>query len=49
MARAESKQIQGARVAQLVKHPVLDFGSGHDLRVMRFSPALGSALGMEPA
>jgi len=24
--------------AQLVKHPTLDFGSGHDLRVLRSSP-----------
>ena len=28
----------GAWVAQLVKHPTLDFGSGHDLRVVRLSP-----------
>ena len=27
----------------------LDFSSGHDLRVMRWSPASGSELGMEPA
>ena len=27
----------------------LDFSSGHDLRVMRWSPAPGSELGMEPA
>ena len=39
----------GAWVAQLVKPPTLDFCSGHDLRVMRLSPAWGSMLGMEPA
>ena len=32
----------GAWVAQWVKHPTLEFGSGHDLRVMRLSPPLGS-------
>ena len=37
----------GTWVAQLVKP--LDFGSGHDLRVVRLSPTLGSVLGMEPA
>ena len=36
-------------VVQLVKHPTLDFGLGHDLMVVRLSPALGSALSMEPA
>ena len=36
-------------VAQLVKCLTPDFGSSNDLRVMRSSPALGSALGMEPA
>ena len=30
-------------MAQLVKHVTLDFGSGHDLRVVRLSSALGSA------
>ena len=30
-----------------VKSPTLDFGSGHDLRVMGSSPMLGSALGKE--
>ena len=34
----------GAWVAQSVKHLTLDFGSGHDLRVVRFSPELGSRL-----
>ena len=35
-------------VAQLVEHP-LDFGSGHDPRVMGLSPTSGSTLSMEPA
>jgi len=30
---------RGTWVAQSVKHPTLDFSSGHDLRVMRSSPA----------
>ena len=32
----------GAWVAQLVKHLILDFGSGHDLRVLRSRPVMGS-------
>ena len=36
-------------VAQLVKRPIPDFSSGHDLRVLRSSPTLGSVLGLEPA
>ena len=28
-------------MAQLVKHLTLDFGSGHDLRVVRLSSVLG--------
>ena len=31
-------------MAQLVKHQTLDFSSGHDLRVLRSSPASRSAL-----
>ena len=38
-----------AWVAQPGKHLTLDFGSGHDLRVVRSSPMLGSTLNMEPA
>ena len=34
-------------MAQSVRHPALDFGSGHDLRVMRSSPMLASARSME--
>jgi len=33
----------------MVKHLTLDFGLGHDLRVMRSSPLSGSLLGVEPA
>ena len=36
-------------MAQSVKHPVLDFGSGHDLSVVRSSPASGSTLSVESA
>ena len=36
-------------MAQSFKHLILDFGSGHDLRVVRLSPASGSVLGVEPA
>ena len=39
----------GAWVAQSVMCPTLDFGLGHDLKVVGLSPALGSVLGMEPA
>ena len=42
-------KLWGAWVAQLVKCPTLDFGSGHDLRVMGSSLVLGSTLGLEPA
>ena len=36
-------------VAQLVKHPTLDFGSGHGLMVCGIQPASGSTLSVEPA
>ena len=39
----------GAWVVQFVKHPTLGFDSGHDLRVLRSSPELGSAFSMESA
>ena len=39
---------RGAWVAQLVRWPTLDFGSCHDHRVVSWSPASGSVLGMEP-
>ena len=34
-------------VVQSVKHPTLGFGSGHDLRVLGWSPMLGSLLSGE--
>ena len=40
---------EGTWVAQLLRRPTLDFSSGHDLTVVRSSPALGSVLGTEPA
>ena len=39
----------GTWVAQLVKRPTLEFGSGPDLRVVSSSLTLGSVLGVEPA
>ena len=40
----------GALVVQLIKHPALDFGSGHDLTVCGFEPQIGlCADGAEPA
>ena len=37
-------------MAQSVKHPTLDFGSGHDLMVHEFKPRVGfSAESTEPA
>ena len=38
-----------AWVAKLVDHPTLDLGSGHDLAVVRLSPASSSELGVELA
>ena len=44
------RQKRGAWVAQPVKHPTLDFGSGHDLRVRGFEPSVGlCADSVEPA
>ena len=40
---------QGAKVAQLVEHLALDFGSGHDPRVVGSSPTSGSILYVKPA
>jgi len=39
----------GAWVTQLVKHPTLGFGLGHDLKVVRSSPTSGYALSGESA
>ena len=36
-------------MAQSVKHPTLDFGSGHDLRAVRLRPEWGSVLSRESA
>ena len=43
------KNVWGTWVAQFVKHPALDFGSGHDLTVIRSSPVLQSMPSVEPA
>ena len=40
---------RGPWVAQLVKRPTLDLGSGHDLGIMRWSPESGSVFGGESA
>lgn len=40
---------RGTRVAQSVKGPNLGFGSGHNLRMVRWSPTTGSVLGVETA
>lgn len=40
-------QVRGVWAAQSGKCPTFDLGSGHDLRVSRPSPVLGSALSME--
>ena len=42
-------RVWGAWVAQLVKHPILDFSSGHDLRVLGSNPISGSMLSTECA
>lgn len=39
----------GVGGAHLVEHLTLDFGSGHDLTVLGWSPVVGSALSVEPA
>ena len=41
--------LRGTWVAQLVKCQTLGLGSSHDLRVVRLSPKLGSALSRELA
>ena len=41
--------VQGSLVAQSAKHLTLNFGSGHDLRIVRLRPMLGSMLGVELA
>ena len=50
MQKSDLVDLVGATcVAQRVKHPTLDFGSGHDLRVMGLSPVSGSTLDIESA
>ena len=44
-----NKPTQDTWVAQSVEHLILDFSLGHDLWVMRLSPALASVLNMESA
>ena len=42
--------MQGHWVAQSVKHPTLDFGSGHDFTIRGFKPHIGlCADTVEPA
>ena len=36
-------------MAQSVKHPTLDFGSGHDLTVHEFEPHIGAVDSAGPA
>ena len=42
-------KFQDTLVAQSVEDLTLDFGSGHDLRVVGSSSTLGTALNTEPA
>ena len=48
MLKKHSSYGSDAWVAQPAKQLTLDFSSGHDLRVVSLSHALGSALGVEP-
>ena len=41
--------LRGAWAARSIEHPALDFGSGHDLRVMTLSAKLDSTLSVELA
>ena len=41
--------LRGTWVVQLVERPTLDFGLGHDPRVMGSSPKSGFVLSVEPA
>ena len=41
------RSYEGTWVTKLVKHLILGFGSGYDLRVVRLSPILGSTLSNE--
>ena len=44
MVKIKKRKFSGTWVAQLVEYLTLDFGSGHNLRVMESSSMLGSAL-----
>lgn len=44
-----SKTLKEEAPCGSVKYPTLDFGSGHDLGVMGWSPMLESTLSMMPA
>ena len=39
----------GTWVAESVERPTLDFGSGHDPRVVGSGPSSGSVMSVEPA
>ena len=45
----KENKIGGTCTAQSGGHPTLDFGSGHDPRVIGSSSASGSVMSMEPA
>ena len=47
--RIKKKETWGTWMAQSVEHPTLDFGSGHDLRVLGSSPTSNSMLSGESA
>ena len=45
----KNTQTKGTWMAQSIKHPTLDFHSGHDLMVCKFKPCIGlRADGAEP-
>jgi len=45
----ELNTIWGGHLGGSIERWTLDFGSGHDFRVVRSSPASGSVLGVESA
>ena len=47
--RTRKARVGDAWVVQSVEHLTLDFGSGHDMRVVGLNPVLGSMLSVEPA
>lgn len=46
--KQKKQPVEGHLGGSFVMCPTLDYGLGHDLRVLRLSSALGSVLGMEP-